>query len=75
MSSEVSKARKKAVPQSDLDYLRELAEIPVREIAVGMTHYQVRDVVIHRDGLGRTLGSTEHIHEEKLYNIDGHWAE
>lgn len=58
-----------------LDMLRALAGYPHR--SVELSRHQVRShiVEIHRDPLGRVLGSTERIEQSEFTDLYGQWLD
>lgn len=58
-----------------LDLLRSLAGYPVRSVRLSARQVNSRIVEVHRDALGRVLGSTERLEETQLTDLDGHWLD
>lgn len=58
-----------------LDFLRALAGYPHR--SVELSRHQVRShiVEIHRDPLGRVIGSTERIEQSEFTDLYGQWLD
>lgn len=57
------------------DLLRDLAAYPMRAVHMSKHRVRSRIVEIHRDHLGRVLGSTERIEESEYEDLDGNWAD
>jgi len=58
-----------------LDILRALAGYPHR--SVQLSRHQIRShiILIHRDPLGRVIGSTERIEQSEFTDLDGQWLD
>ncbi len=58
-----------------LDILRALAGYPHRSVELSRHHVKSHIVEIHRDPLGRVLGSTERIEESEFTDLYGRWLD
>ncbi len=58
-----------------LEFLRSLAGYPVRSVRLSRHQLISRIVEVHRDALGRVLGSTERFEESQFTDLDGHWLD
>ena len=58
-----------------LDFLRSLAGYSARSVHLSKHLVTSRIVEVHRDPLGRVLGSTERFEESQFTDLDGHWLD